>query len=383
MIEPHGKVLINRWVKGKAKQDRLVRDARQLQQVCLDAEKVRDLQNIADGAYSPLKGFMRRHDFLKVVNDMTLEDGTVWTVPITLPVSETVAESLREGSTIALADTEGTLLALMELDEIYDYEKDAAAEALYGTDEPAHPGVSAFLQGEELLLGGDIRMLEKGSAVFPEYRLAPIETRVLFEEKGWKKVVGFQTRNPPHRGHEYLQKSALEGADGLLIHPKIGRKKKGDFRDEVILSTYRVLIKEYFPRNRVVLSILPAEMRYMGPREAVFDAVVRKNYGCTHFIVGRDHAGVGNFYDSFAAHKIFSEIDGIGIEPLFFDFAFYCSKCGGMVSGKTCPHSQTDRVNPSGTKIRSFLEAGELPPTEMMRPEVAQTILQSDDPFVR
>jgi len=383
LIEPHGKVLINRWVKDTTKQDRLKCDAQQFPQVCLEEERARDLQNIADGAYSPLKGFMRQHDFLKVVNDMTLEDGTVWTVPIILPVPEGVAGSLKEGTTIALADTRGTLLAVMELDEIYDYEKEVAAEKLYGTDDPSHPGAKAFLEGGEVLLGGDIRMLQRGPTAFPEYQLAPIETRVLFEEKGWQRIVGFQTRNPPHRGHEYLQKSALEGADGLLIHPKIGRKKRGDFRDEVILSTYRVLIEDYFPRNRVVLSILPAEMRYMGPREAVFDAIVRKNYGCTHFIVGRDHAGVGDFYDSFAAHAIFSEIDGIGIEPLFFDFAFYCLKCGGMVSGKTCPHSQADRVNPSGTKIRSFLEAGELPPSEMMRPEVAQTILQSDDPFVR
>ena len=383
MIEPHGKVLVNRWVKDTTKQDRLKRDAQQLPQVCLEEERLRDLQNIADGAYSPLQGFMRQHDFLKVVNDMTLEDGTVWTVPIILPVPEKVAGSLKEGTTVALTDTRGTLLAVMELDEIYDYEKEVAAEKLYGTDESAHPGAKTFLEGGEVLLGGDIRMLQRGPTAFPEYQLAPIETRVLFEERAWRRVVGFQTRNPPHRGHEYLQKSALEGADGLLIHPKIGRKKRGDFRDEVILSTYRVLIEGYFPQDRVVLSILPAEMRYMGPREAVFDAIVRKNYGCTHFIVGRDHAGVGDFYDSFAAHAIFSEIDGIGIEPLFFDFAFHCSKCGGMVSGKTCPHSQADRVNPSGTKIRSFLEAGEPPPSEMMRPEVAQTILKSDDPFVR
>jgi sulfate adenylyltransferase len=383
LIEPHGKVLVNRWVKDVAKQERLLRDAQRLPQIPLEEEQVKDLQNIADGAYSPLTGFLCRHDFLKVANDMTLEDGTVWTLPIILPVTQVVAESLKEGTSIALSDTSGRLLAVMELAEIYDYGQAAAAEKLYGTDDPAHPGVEAFLEGGKVHLGGDITMLQRGFTVFSNYQLAPIETRVLFEQKGWQRIVGFQTRNPPHRGHEYLQKSALEGADGLLIHPKIGRKKAGDFRDDVILKSYEVLIEDYFPKDRVVMSILPAVMRYMGPREAVFDAIVRKNYGCTHFIVGRDHAGVGDFYDSFAAHKIFSQIDGIGIEPLFFDFAFYCTRCGGMVSGKTCPHSKAERINPSGTKIRSLLEAGEPPPAEMMRPEVARTILKYNDPFVR
>ena len=328
MIEPHGRVLIDRWVKDATKRERLLREARRLPQIRLNEEQIKDLQNIADGAYSPLRGFMRRHDFLKVTSDMTLEDGTVWPIPIVLPATEAVAAPLKEGTPIALCDRKGTALAIMELSEIYEIKKAAAAERLYGTADSAHPGVKAFLDGGEILLGGDISMLERGVADFAHYQLTPVETRVLFEEKGWQRVVGFQTRNPPHRGHEYLQKSALEGADGLLIHPKIGRKKAGDFRDDVILECYEALIDGYFPRGRVVLAILAATMRYMGPREAVFDAIVRKNYGCTHFIVGRDHAGVGNFYGSFAAHTIFSKIDGIVIEPLFFDFAFQTAKGG-------------------------------------------------------
>lgn len=383
MIEPHGKVLINRWVKNKAKREGLLREAQRLPIVRLDDERIKDLQNIADGAYSPLVGFMRRHDFLKVTNDMTLEDGTVWTVPIILPVTEKEAEPLKEGSQIALGDEEGKVLAMMDLAQMYDYDKVATAEKLYGTDELSHPGVNDFLKAGEILLAGEISMLKQGFATFSNYRLTPIETRVLFEEKGWQRVVGFQTRNPPHRGHEYLEKSALEGADGLLIHPKIGRKKAGDFRDEVILRSYEVLIEDYFPRDRVVLAILPAAMRYLGPREAVFDAIVRKNYGCTHFIVGRDHAGVGNFYHSFAAHEIFSEIDSVEIEPLFFEHSFYCTRCKGMTSGKTCPHGKDERINPSGTKIRSLLEAGKHPPEEMMRAEVAEAILEFEDPFVR
>jgi len=379
---PHGGRLVDREVKDEEERQYLLGKARELKQIVLSKEQIEDLENIADGSYSPLKGFLGRHDFLKVVHDMTLEDGTIWTVPIVLAVGRDEAKRVRGAREIALVDQEGQILALMELEEVYDYDKEATAKELYGTTDPDHPGVRDWLSQGELLLGGKIKLLRRNPSRFDRYRLKPIETRVLFKAKGWQTVVGFQTRNVPHRGHEYVQKSALEIVDGILIHPKLGKKKKGDFKDEVILKTYQVLIDHYYLKDRAALAIFTAKMRYMGPREAVFDALVRKNYGCTHFIVGRDHAGVGSWYDPQAAHRIFEELGGVGIEPLRFDNVFHCRRCGGMVSEKTCPHDRNDRIVPSGTGLRELLQAGEPPPPELMRPEVAQVVLEEEEPFV-
>jgi len=379
---PHGGRLVNREIKDEEERRYLWGKAQELKQIALNREQIEDLQNIADGSYSPLKGFLGRHDFLKVIHDMALEDGTVWTVPIVLAVSRDEAERVRGAREIALVDREGQVLALMELEDVYDYDKEATAKELYGTSDANHPGVRDWLTQGGVLLGGRVRLLQRSPAQFDRYRLRPIETRVLFKAKGWRTVVGFQTRNVPHRGHEYVQKSALEIVDGILIHPKLGKKKKGDFKDEVILKTYQVLIDHYYLKNHAALAIFAARMRYMGPREAVFDALVRKNYGCTHFIVGRDHAGVGNYYDPKAAQRIFEELPGLGIEPLKFDNVFYCRRCGGMVSEKTCPHGPEDQIVPSGTYLRELLQQGELPPPELMRLEVAQVILEEEEPFV-
>jgi sulfate adenylyltransferase len=251
---------------------------------------------------------------------------------------------------------------------------------VFCTDDRSHPGVEAYLERDDFLVGGEITMFE--TRRYNEYDLLPVESRVLFEHMGWQRIVGFQTRNAPHRAHEYIQKTALEMADGLLVQPKLGEKKPGDYRDGVIMGTYRTLIDNYYPENTVALSVFPSTMRYAGPREAVFDAIVRKNQGCTHFIVGRDHAGVEDYYGEYDAQHLFREIEGIGITPLFFDYSFYCEACDGMASAKTCPHDDADRVYPSGSKIRELIRDGDAPSERIMRPEVTEYVTEADAPFV-
>ncbi|MFB6204074.1 MAG: sulfate adenylyltransferase [Candidatus Nanohaloarchaea archaeon] len=380
MIPPHGGKLVDRKVDGE-KRERLLKEAKDMESIKIGEDLVKDLHNIADGRYSPLKGFMDQNNFLKVVEDMTLEDGTVWTVPIVLDIDEGQRERIESEDRVVL-EHDGEPLAVMDVDEIYDYDRKEAAEKLYQTDDEEHPGVKMYMEKDEYLVGGDIQMIQDGFDRFQEYNLNPKETRVLFKEKDWDTVVGFQTRNAPHRGHEYLQKSAMEHVDSVLVHPKIGAKKSGDYRDEVILEAYRSLIQNYYPEHSA-MSIFTSKMRYMGPREAVFDAIVRKNHGCTHFIVGRDHAGVGDYYGDYEAQAIFDEIGAIGIEPMFYDYAFYCRKCDDTVSEKTCPHGQEHHVTPSGTKIRNMLSEGKTPPPEMMRPEVAETVKDFDQPLVK
>lgn len=382
MLPPHGGKLVDRKPKTDKNRKSLREKAENLPSMEIGASTAKDLQNIADGTYSPLTGFLGRNNFLKVVRDHALEDGTVWTIPILLDVEKEVAEELSERDEIALTSRDGEPLAVMTLTSIFSPDKRDAAKGLFGTAETEHPGVKNFLDRGEYFLGGPINLIRDPFTQFSNYYLKPVETRVLFKEKDWEKVVGFQTRNVPHRGHEHLQKSALEVVDGILIHPKIGKKKSGDWEDEVILESYDALIKEYYLKDHAALSIFPANMRYMGPREAIFDAIVRKNFGCTHFIVGRDHAGVGDYYGDFDAHYIFDELSDIGIEPLKFGYAYYCRKCGGMVTDKTCPHSMDKRVAPSGTKIREMINSGNRPPEEMMRAEVSDMILKADKPFV-
>jgi sulfate adenylyltransferase len=311
---------------------------------------------------------------------MTLEDGTRWSLPITLDVDAETAGALTPGERIGLESPEGPLVASLNVDDVYKYNKKETAAAIYDTADRQHPGVRKHLEAGDYLIGGDVLALDEFR--YNSHDLLPKETRVLFDDRGWETVVGFQTRNAPHRAHEYIQKSALEHADGLLIQPKLGYKKEGDYEDGIILQAYRRLIDNYYVDGSTVLSAFPSQMRYAGPREAIFDAIVRKNQGCTHFVVGRDHAGVQDYYDGFDAHRIFDGIDDISIEPLFYSYSFYCRRCDGMVSEKICPHDVEEQVHPSGTRIRELIQSGNKPPERMMRSEVASFLLDSDSPFV-
>jgi sulfate adenylyltransferase len=352
----------------------------ELPRVELTDRQVSDLEQIGVGAFSPLQGFMGKDDYESVIHEMRLANGLPWTVPVTLAVSADTAARCEDQPEVALCAKNGSPFGLLALSEIYSWDKRLEARLVYQTEDTAHPGVAAVHRQGEVLLSGDV-------AVFPPIRagstagfyLTPAETRHAFRERGWRRVVGFQTRNPIHRAHEYLQKCALEVVDGLLIHPLVGETKSDDVSAEVRLRCYEVLIAGYYPRDRVLLSVWPAAMRYAGPREAVFHALVRKNYGCTHFIVGRDHAGVGNYYGPYDAHHIFDEFtaDELGITPLFFDHAFFCRACGGMATTKTCPHDSDRRVALSGTKVRAMLLEGQPLPSEFTRPEVADILIRA------
>ncbi|MCE8425125.1 MAG: sulfate adenylyltransferase [Candidatus Methanoperedens sp.] len=374
-IKPHGGKLINRTLN-EQKRKKIINESSEYQSVPIKVDLMKDVENIASGLFSPLEGFICREDYESILYNKRLSNGLPWTLPIIL---DTDNNMIKEGDDILLKNN-GHAVAVMRVDEIYSYDKRAYAEQVYGTNDAAHPGVAKTYSMKDKLLAGKISLINESETPYFKYAMKPAETRNLFKEKGWEKVVGFQTRNVAHLGHEYLQKSALTMVDGLFINPVIGKKKIGDFKDEVILESYEVLIDNYFPKDRVVLGIFQTEMRYAGPREAIFHAIVRKNYGCTHFIIGRDHAGVGSFYHPFAAQEIFKEFPDIGIEPMFFMSFFYCNKCGGISNDKVCPH--TDRVDFSGTKMRQMIEAGKRPPSDSMRPEVADVILKSGKPFV-
>lgn len=378
-IAPHGGTLINRSVSDE-KRAALAADASALPQIALDARQISDLELIAIGAASPLTGFMTQADYESVVQTRHLANGLPWTIPVTLAVTDAQAETLKPGSQTALTDESGNLLAVLTVKDTYRYDKKVEAEKVYRTTDEAHPGVAALYAQGDTLVGGDVDVLElPPHDDFPEYYLTPAQTRAYFAEKGWKTVVGFQTRNPVHRAHEYLQKVALEMVDGLLLHPLVGQTKGDDIPAEVRMRCYRVLLDNYYPLDRTLLSVNPASMRYAGPSEAIFHAIIRKNYGCTHFIVGRDHAGVGNYYGTYDAQQIFDEFDpaALGITPLKFEHTFWCNRCEGMASSKTCPHGPEDRVSLSGTKVRDMLRSGEIPPMEFTRPEVAQILIDA------
>jgi len=378
---PHGGRLVSRVAK-EARRERMLAEASEFKSIEIDLEKAVEVENIARGVYSPLEGFMLKEDLESCLEDMRLSNDVPWTMPILIDIEEEDAKSLAEGDEILLRFHE-IPLATIEVEEIYSHDKGKLAEAVFGTKDERHPGVRKIKEMGDFLLGGRITLLSSVPNPHERYTLWPKETRVLFKEKGWKTVVGFQTRNAPHRGHEAIQKTALALVDGLFINPVIGRKKPGDFRDEVILEAYRALIENYYPRDTAVLAILRYEMRYAGPREAVHHAIMRKNFGCTHFIVGRDHAGVGTFYPPYAAQEIFKEFPDLGISPLFFREFFYCHKCEALVNEKTCPHPESDRVRFSGTRIREMIMERKMPPPEVMRPEIAEVILSFEDPFVR
>ncbi len=381
MIPPHGGKLTARVLEGERKAEAMAK-ARFLPSLVISQETISEVENLATGAFSPLEGFMGRRDYRNVLDYMRLANDIPWTIPIVLDVSSSQADSLREGQEILLVSEEGRPVAIFHLEEKYAFDKEELARKIFSTVDAAHPGVANVLKMREVLLGGPVDLLEIVPTPFDRYRLTPRETRVLFRQKGWKTIVGFQTRNTPHIGHEYVQKTALAFLDGIFVNPVIGRKKKGDFKDEVILAAYEELIKHYYLRERAVMAILPMEMRYAGPREAIFHAIIRKNFGCTHIIIGRDHAGVGTYYPPYAAQDIFEEFPDLGIVPLFFKSFSYCRKCQSVVNEKTCPHPPAEHVEFSGTRIRDLLMKGEVPPPELMRPEVARVIMEFEHPFV-
>ncbi len=377
-IPAHGGTLINRVVEG-AKRDFLLEQSKSLPAIDLEERELSDLDMIACGALSPLTGFMGAEDYLSVVEAMRLKNGLPWTIPITLSVSEAEAKKFKEGDPIVLKSGKD-LLAVLTLKEKYHFDKEKEASLVYKTVDEAHPGVAALYQKGDWNLAGDVEILRRVAYDdFLQYRLDPIQLRKAFHDKGWKRVVAFQTRNPIHRAHEYLQKCALEIVDGLLVHPLVGATKSDDIPADVRMASYEAILEHYYPKTRTMLAVNPASMRYAGPREAIFHALIRKNYGCTHFIVGRDHAGVGNYYGTFDAHYIFDEFDAeeIGITPMFFDHSFYCKKCDGMASYKTCPHDKAEHVTLSGTKVREMLQKGEMPPKEFSRPEVVKILIDA------
>ncbi len=379
--KPHGGRLVNRMVSGR-RREHLLEEAGELPRISLTESLAADLANIAHGVYSPLEGFLVQEDYLSVLENMRLSSDVPWTIPIILDADPEEVAGVKEGDDIALYLGD-TPIAVMRVEEIYGWDKKNHALSVFKTTDPQHPGVAKTMAKKELLLGGPVDLLNDIREPFEKYRLWPIETRVLFDARGWRRIVAFQTRNVPHLGHEYVQKAALTFADGLFVNPLVGWKKPGDFRDEVIVKAYEALIKHYYPKDTVVFSVLRMEMRYAGPREAVHHAIVRKNFGCTHMIIGRDHAGVGSFYGPYEAWEIFKEFPDLGITPLFIREAFYCKACGGMVNEKICPHGEEYRIRISGTKLRTMIANKQRPPENMMRPEVAEAVLSFPDPFVR
>jgi len=379
-IAPHGGVLVNRVLESEAAEEAAARAA-ELPKVALSRRERCDLELLAVGAFSPLAGFMDRAQFDAVVDEMHLPRGEPWTVPITLSTSREEADGLAEGGEVALWDTESErVLAVLHLAEKYEHDSPRECREVYKTTDTAHPGVAVVMDQGEVCLGGEVDVLAlPPHADLETYRWTPAATRTEFDRRGWQTVAAFQTRNPCHRAHEYLQKVAMELCDGLLLHPLVGETKEGDIPADVRMQTYEVMFENYYPQERVLLTVLPASMRYAGPREAILHAIMRKNYGVTHFIVGRDHAGVGDYYGTYEAQEIFDAFgaDAIGIVPLKFEHAFFCRKCDGMVSNKTCPHGKEDRVFLSGTKVREMLRRGEAPPPEFTRPEVAEVLLEA------
>ncbi|GBC70065.1 Sulfate adenylyltransferase [archaeon HR01] len=380
VARPHGGRLVKQAAEGK-KRDRLVEEAAHMPSIDITMEKAVELENIAYGVYSPLEGFLSQEDFEHCLNSMRLTSDIPWTIPVILDISEEESKKFSLSETVALK-LDSTYIGLLDVEEIYDYSKSQLAEKVFKTTSHEHPGVQKILKMKEKLVGGKITLLADPPNEFQKYTLRPMEARILFKELGWKTIVAFQTRNAPHIGHEFLQKIAMSLADGVFINPVIGRKKAGDFRDEVILAAYDSLIKHYFPKNSVVLSILRYEMKYAGPREAIHHAIMRKNFGCTHIIVGRDHAGVGSYYKPYEAQEIFQLFPDLGITPLFFREFFYCRKCSGVVNERICPHEESHRVTFSGTRLRDLIMRGETPPPEFMRPEVFESIRSFSNPFI-
>ena len=378
-ISPHGGTLVDRTLRGTLR-DIAIERAPRLPRLTLNPVNLSDLELIGNGAFSPLRGFMGARDYRSVVDSMYLQSGLPWTIPVTLAVSREQAETLQIGDDVALFDGDGQPVGILELAEKYPYDKEAEARNVFRTEDAKHPGVARIYAAGDIYLGGDVWVFgQSGNQPFAEHRYTPAEARRMFAARGWRRIVGFQTRNPIHRAHEYIQKAALEIVDGLFLHPLVGETKSDDIPADVRMRSYQSLLRDYYPLDRTVLGVYPAAMRYGGPREAIFHAIARKNYGCSHFIVGRDHAGVGNYYGTYDAQLIFDEFapQELEITPLFFEHTFYCRTCGGMGSTKTCPHGAEHHLILSGTAVRDMLGRGELPPPEFSRPEVVQILTEA------
>lgn len=377
MIKPHGGKLVN-LIADNEEVQKILSDSRSFTKIHVSDRNLRDLENVATGLLSPLTGFMKEKDYFSVLENMRLSDGTVWTIPITLPIDEDIFNSVKIGDTALLTDSNDDAYGLIKIEEKFVRKFETEALKVFGTDSLKHPGVRRLKGESELSIGGEISLLKRlNYGQIERYRFDPVDARKMFEKMGWESVVAFQTRNPIHRSHEYLQKVALEMCDGLFLNPLAGETKSDDLPIDVRMKTYEVIINEYYPKSRVILGIFPANMYYAGPREAVFHAICRKNYGCTHFIVGRDHAGVGNYYGTYDAQKIFDLFDPseIGIIPMRFENAFYCTKCESMATSKTCPHSDEFHVYLSGTRVREMLSKGEALPKEFARPEISKILM--------
>ncbi len=385
-IAPHGGVLVDRLLRGAAREQAIARAAK-LRKVVLSPVNLADLELLAVGVLSPLTGFMGQQDYQSVVETLRLASdpaidsgpGLVWSIPITLPVAREVADTLNVGQEIALTEPDGRLIALLQLAEKFEYDKAREAEMVYRTTEIKHPGVGRLFQQGDVCLAGEVEVVDLPSGrEFLEFRHTPLETRKLFAARGWKRIVAFQTRNPIHRAHEYIQKTALEICDGLFLHPLVGETQAEDIPADVRMRSYQELLRDYYPPDRVILGVFPAAMRYAGPREAIFHAICRKNYGCTHIIIGRDHAGVGSYYGTYDAQRIFDDFppEDIGITPLLFENTFYCKKCGQIVSSKTCPHGEEDHLSLAGRQVREMLRRGEMLPPEFTRPGVARILME-------
>ena len=379
-IEPHGGTLRNLLADATAA-DALREEARQLPKLVVSPRELSDLEMLAVGALSPLTGFQGEADYHSVLETMHLSDGLAWSIPVTLSVDDDGAHRLGGADAVALVQADGAEpLAVLRITELFSRERAKEAKAVFGTEDVAHPGVQALHEAGDRCVAGSLEVLKlPPHDDFVEYRLTPAETRAEFERRGWRTVVGFQTRNPIHRAHEYLQKCALEIVDGLLVHPLVGATKADDVPPDVRMRCYEALFGGYYPKDRAMVSVFPAAMRYAGPKEAIWHAICRKNYGCTHFIVGRDHAGVGDYYGTYEAQEIFERFEPgeLGITPLMFEHSFWCNRCEGMASPKTCPHGEEDRVSLSGTKVREMLRNGERPPREFSRPEVADILIDA------
>ncbi|GAB4458572.1 MAG: sulfate adenylyltransferase [Elainellaceae cyanobacterium] len=375
----HGGTLINRICTPEQRQEFLDK-ADFLPRLRLDERVVSDLELIAIGGFSPLTGFMEQADYQRVVDEMHLASGLPWSIPITLSVTEEEAEPLKEGMLVRLDNSLGRFVGVLQLTQKYTYDKVHEALHVYRTNEEKHPGVKVVYRQGPVNLAGPVWLLQRDAHLrFPTYQIDPAESRALFRDKGWKTIVGFQTRNPIHRAHEYIIKCAMEVVDGLFLHPLVGATKEDDIPADVRMNCYEIMLENYFPKDRVILAINPAAMRYAGPREAIFHALVRKNYGCTHFIVGRDHAGVGDYYGTYDAQYIFDEFDplALGITPLKFEHAFYCTRTQQMATTKTSPSGPEERIHLSGTKVREMLRNGQLPPPEFSRPLVAAELARA------